>query len=79
LLFLVCKYQDNEIERLWTNSTSTRLGLLHGATRIDHGINGQDGSYEMLNRPHVTAVFVVEASKPVGVVHLRDVLRVGAA
>ena len=34
---------------------------------------------EMLNSTQITAVFVVEAGKPVGVVHLHDLLRVGAA
>jgi arabinose-5-phosphate isomerase len=34
---------------------------------------------EMLNSTKITAVFVVEAGRPVGVVHLHDLLRIGAA
>jgi arabinose-5-phosphate isomerase len=34
---------------------------------------------ELLNSTKVTALFVVEASKPVGIVHVHDLLRVGAA
>ena len=34
---------------------------------------------EMLNATNITSVFVVEAGRPVGVVHLHDLLRTGAA
>jgi arabinose-5-phosphate isomerase len=34
---------------------------------------------EMLNTVKITAVFVVESGRPVGVVHLHDLLRIGAA
>ena len=34
---------------------------------------------EILNSTKITALFVVEADKPVGIVHLHDLLRVGAA
>jgi arabinose-5-phosphate isomerase len=34
---------------------------------------------EMLNTTKITSVFVVEAGAPVGVVHLHDLLRTGAA
>ena len=34
---------------------------------------------EMLNATKITSVFVVEAGRPVGVVHLHDLLRTGAA
>ncbi|HYI31749.1 MAG TPA: CBS domain-containing protein, partial [Bradyrhizobium sp.] len=34
---------------------------------------------EFLNSTKITAVFVVDASKPIGVVHLHDLLRIGAA
>jgi arabinose-5-phosphate isomerase len=34
---------------------------------------------EMLNSTKITAVFVVDADRPVGVVHLHDLLRIGAA
>ncbi len=34
---------------------------------------------EMLNSAKVTALFVVEAGKPLGIIHIHDLLRVGAA
>jgi arabinose-5-phosphate isomerase len=34
---------------------------------------------EMLNATKITAVFVVEADRPVGIVHLHDLLRIGVA
>ena len=34
---------------------------------------------EMLNSRKITAMFVVEGSRPVGVVHLHDLLRIGVA
>jgi arabinose-5-phosphate isomerase len=34
---------------------------------------------EMLNTTKITAVFVVEADRPVGIVHLHDLLRIGVA
>src|SRR3954452_16671092 len=34
---------------------------------------------ELLNSPKLTAVFVVEAGKPAGIVHLHDLLRAGVA
>jgi arabinose-5-phosphate isomerase len=34
---------------------------------------------EILNSRKITALFVVEAGKPVGIVHLHDLLRIGAA
>ena len=34
---------------------------------------------ELLNASKITAVFVVDAGKPVGVVHLHDLLRAGVA
>ena len=34
---------------------------------------------EMLNSTKITSVFVVESGVPVGVVHLHDLLRLGAA
>ena len=34
---------------------------------------------EMLNSTKITSVFVVESGVPVGVVHLHDLLRTGAA
>jgi arabinose-5-phosphate isomerase len=34
---------------------------------------------ELLNATKVTALFVVEAGKPVGVIHIHDLLRAGAA
>lgn len=34
---------------------------------------------EMLNSTKITAVFIVEGGRPVGIVHLHDLLRVGAA
>jgi arabinose-5-phosphate isomerase len=34
---------------------------------------------EMLNSSKITAIFVVENAKPVGVVHLHDLLRIGVA
>ncbi len=34
---------------------------------------------EMLNASKITAIFVVEKTKPVGVVHLHDLLRIGVA
>ena len=34
---------------------------------------------ELLNTSKVTALFVVEAGKPVGVIHVHDLLRAGAA
>jgi arabinose-5-phosphate isomerase len=34
---------------------------------------------EILNSTKVTALFVAEAGKPVGVIHVHDLLRAGAA
>ena len=34
---------------------------------------------ELLNSSKITAVFVVEAGAPVGIVHLHDLLRAGVA
>jgi arabinose-5-phosphate isomerase len=34
---------------------------------------------DMLNSMKVTALFAVEAGKPVGIIHVHDLLRVGAA
>jgi arabinose-5-phosphate isomerase len=34
---------------------------------------------ETLNSSKITAVFIVDGKKPVGVVHLHDLLRIGAA
>ena len=34
---------------------------------------------EILNSAKVTALFVVEGSKPIGIVHIHDVLRAGVA
>jgi arabinose-5-phosphate isomerase len=34
---------------------------------------------ELLNALKITALFVVEAGKPVGILHIHDLLRVGAA
>ena len=34
---------------------------------------------EMLNASSITAIFVVEEQKPVGILHMHDVLRIGAA
>ena len=34
---------------------------------------------EILNSSKITALFVVEGNKPVGIVHLHDLLRVGVA
>jgi len=34
---------------------------------------------EILNTTKVTALFVVEAGKPIGVIHVHDLLRAGAA
>jgi len=34
---------------------------------------------EILNSTKVTALFAVEAGKPVGVIHIHDLLRAGAA
>ena len=34
---------------------------------------------EMLNSAKITAMFVVEGTRPVGVVHLHDLLRIGVA
>ena len=34
---------------------------------------------ELLNSSKITAVFVVEAGKPVGIVHFHDLLRAGVA
>jgi arabinose-5-phosphate isomerase len=34
---------------------------------------------ELLNSSKITAVFVVEAGKPAGIVHLHDLLRAGVA
>jgi arabinose-5-phosphate isomerase len=34
---------------------------------------------ELLNATKVTALFAVEAGKPVGVIHIHDLLRAGAA
>ena len=34
---------------------------------------------EMLNSAKITAMFVVEGNRPVGVVHLHDLLRIGVA
>ena len=34
---------------------------------------------EMLNTAKITAIFVVEGNRPVGVVHLHDLLRIGVA
>jgi arabinose-5-phosphate isomerase len=34
---------------------------------------------ELLNATKVTALFAVEAGKPVGIIHVHDLLRAGAA
>ena len=34
---------------------------------------------EILNSMKVTALFAIEAGKPVGIVHIHDLLRAGAA
>ncbi len=34
---------------------------------------------EILNSSHITALFVVEGDKPVGIIHIHDLLRIGAA
>ncbi len=34
---------------------------------------------ELLNSMKITALFVVESGRPVGIVHIHDLLRVGAA
>jgi arabinose-5-phosphate isomerase len=34
---------------------------------------------EMLNASKITAIFVVENARPIGVVHLHDLLRIGVA
>ena len=34
---------------------------------------------EILNSSKITALFVVDGGKPVGIVHLHDLLRVGVA
>jgi arabinose-5-phosphate isomerase len=34
---------------------------------------------EMLNSTKITALFVVDAGQPVGIVHIHDLLRAGAA
>ena len=34
---------------------------------------------EMLNAASITALFVVEDARPVGIVHMHDLLRIGAA
>jgi arabinose-5-phosphate isomerase len=34
---------------------------------------------ELLNSMKITALFVVEAGRPVGIVHIHDLLRAGAA
>ena len=34
---------------------------------------------EILNSSKITALFVVEAAKPVGIVHMHDLLRAGVA
>jgi arabinose-5-phosphate isomerase len=34
---------------------------------------------ELLNSLKITALFVVEAKRPVGIVHIHDLLRIGAA
>ena len=34
---------------------------------------------ELLNAKKITALFVVEAGRPVGIVHVHDLLRAGAA
>ena len=34
---------------------------------------------ELLNSSKITALFVVDAGKPVGIVHLHDLLRAGVA
>ena len=34
---------------------------------------------ELLNATEVTALFVVDSGKPVGVIHIHDLLRAGAA
>jgi arabinose-5-phosphate isomerase len=34
---------------------------------------------ELLNSMNITALFVVDAGRPVGIVHIHDLLRAGAA
>ncbi len=34
---------------------------------------------EMLNSAKITAVFAVESGKPVGIIHMHDLLRIGVA
>jgi arabinose-5-phosphate isomerase len=34
---------------------------------------------EILNSSKITTIFVVENAKPVGIVHLHDLLRIGVA
>jgi arabinose-5-phosphate isomerase len=34
---------------------------------------------ELLNTMKITALFVIESGKPVGIVHIHDLLRAGAA
>jgi arabinose-5-phosphate isomerase len=37
------------------------------------------GALEMMNRMRITAVFVVENRRPVGILHVHDLLRAGVA
>jgi arabinose-5-phosphate isomerase len=34
---------------------------------------------DLLNQAKITAIFVVESRKPVGIVHMHDLLRIGVA
>jgi arabinose-5-phosphate isomerase len=37
------------------------------------------GALDVLNQAEITVLFVVEDGKPVGIVHLHDLLRIGVA
>jgi arabinose-5-phosphate isomerase len=37
------------------------------------------GALDLLNQAKITAVFIVDGGKPIGIVHMHDIVRTGAA
>ncbi|MDD7911836.1 MULTISPECIES: KpsF/GutQ family sugar-phosphate isomerase [Pseudovibrio] len=61
-------FLDKAVEEIMTEDPKTITGDLLVASAV-----------EMINSMAITALFVVEDSRPVGIVHLHDLLRIGAA
>ena len=59
---------DEKVDDVMTANPQTISGDLLAAEAL-----------EMLNKRKITALMVTEAEKPVGILHLHDLLRVGAA